>query len=111
MLYFSPRFGKGDACPADQICIFKELRMAFGRRRGPSLETGTLQPWPIRSSLSSKMGGKSVMRGPDVCDEKVRGQIAEVKTPAASHVSKTARRGAPGAKTLGQNGLEFFKHF
>ena len=45
------------------------------------------------------------MVGLGVCDgahrldvmKKVRGQIAEVKTPAASHVSKTARRAAPGA--------------
>jgi hypothetical protein len=28
--------------------------------------------------------------------KKVRGQIAEVKTPAASHVPKTSRRRAPG---------------
>src|ERR1019366_4673077 len=66
MLYFRPDSGRGDACPADEICIFKELRMAFGRRRGPSLETGTLQPWPIRSSLSSMVGG-------GVCDEKGQG--------------------------------------
>ena len=79
--------------------------MTFGRRRGPSLETGTLLPWPIRFSLSSKVGGKSVMDGPDVCDEKGQGSdcgsedargIPRLENRETwgtrHHVSKTTRR-------------------
>ena len=47
--------------------------------------------YPPRRNLTSAARG---------CDEKSQGRIAEVKTPAASHVSKTARRWAPGIPYL-----------
>jgi len=34
---------------ANRLSVVKEQWEAFGRCRGPSLETGTLQPWPVRS--------------------------------------------------------------
>jgi hypothetical protein len=47
--------------------------------------------------------------------KKVRGQIEEVEMPAASHVSKTARRGTPGTgmQTVYENiltGEQIFQH-
>ena len=45
--------------------------MASGGIEGPSLETATLLPWPIRSLFSRLAGWLSVMRVQRVCDESV----------------------------------------
>jgi hypothetical protein len=75
--------------------------MGLGQLRGSSWWTGTPRNYPNQISIIPH-GGLEVCDGGHgwLVMKKVRRQIAEVETHAASHVSKTARRGAPTVFTL-----------
>ena len=79
--------------------------MGFGRLRWPSWEMDALRPSPNQNLLSRMEGLVSVKRVTGDCDEKGRRQVAEVGTLAATHISKTASRGALGTGLQGYGEL------
>jgi hypothetical protein len=67
------------------------------RHRVPSLETGTLLPWPIRFHFRAMASLMSVLAVTVDCNEKIGGRLRIRPGSPGAHVSKIARPwGTPG---------------